>query len=80
MDLVDITLNGGRVIEAEENDPESGLQVFTRFLSRKVAKSNRRSLGEFRTKLTAMGTRYERAVKEHHKVLAARKESIYAVE
>ena len=80
MDLVHITLNGGRVVDDEENDPEGGLQLFTRFLSRKVSKSNRRSLGELRTKLYAMGTRYERAVKEHDKRSAARKESIYAVD
>jgi hypothetical protein len=80
MDLVDVTLNGGRVVDAEENDPEGGLQLFTRFLSRKVSKSNRRSLGELRTKLFSMGTRYERAVKEHDKRAVARKESIYAVD
>ena len=59
MDLVDIVLNGGFVLEEEEDMVDGGLRLFTRFLARKVAKSSRDSLNELRTKMFSVKTRSE---------------------
>ena len=77
MDLVDVVLRGGVVIEAEESRVDGGLLLFTRFLQRKVARSGRRSLSALRTNLYAMKTRYERLAHVCRENMANAKDSVY---
>jgi hypothetical protein len=77
--LIDIVLNGGGVLEAEETSPDGGLMIFMRFLSRKVVKSYRTSLSTLRTTLMAVKTRYERDGQVSREALAAAREAIYEV-
>ena len=80
MDLVDIVLNGGFVLEEEEDMVDGGLRLFTRFLARKVAKSSRDSLNELRTKMFSVKTRYERVGESARQSLAAAREAVYSIE
>ena len=80
MDLVDVVLNGGLVLEEEEDMVEGGLLLFTRFLARKVGKSSRESLNELRTKMFSVKTRYERVGESGRQSLAAAKEAVYSID
>jgi len=80
MDLVDIVLNGGFVLEEEDDMVDGGLRLFTRFLARKVAKSSRDSLNELRTKMFSVKTRYERVGESARQSLAAAREAVYSIE
>ena len=80
MDLVDIVLNGGVVIEGEELSPEGGLELFMRFLSKKLPRTFRPSLSALKTKMWAVKTRYERIGDVTRAAIKGAKEAMHQVE
>ncbi len=79
MDLVDIVLNGGIVIEGEDLFPEGGLERFMQFLSTKLPRTFRPSLSVLKTKLWAVKTRYERIGDVTRAAIQAAKDAVYQV-
>jgi len=79
MDLVDIVLNGGIVIEGEDLFPEGGLERFMQFLSTKLPRTFRPSLSALKTKLWAVKTRYERIGDVTRAAIQAAKDAVYHV-
>ena len=79
MDLVDIVLNGGVVIEGEDISPEGGLERFMQFLSTKLPRTFRPSLSALKTKLWAVKTRYERVGDVTRAAIQAAKDAVYQV-
>ena len=79
MDLVDIVLNGGIVIEGEDLFPEGGLERFMQFLSTKLPRTFRPSLSALKTKLWAVKTRYERIGDVTRAAIQAAKDAVYQV-
>ena len=79
MDLVDIVLNGGVVIEGEDLFPEGGLERFMQFLSTKLPRTFRPSLSALKTKIWAVKTRYERIGDVTRAAIQAAKDAVYQV-